>query len=100
MRIVVLFLSLVSVFTYLNADESLQREYKVAVQSYKAHDFSTSYKLLSKLYITRLSDANLNFYLGRSAYETGHYEMALAAFERVQMLEPSNLRNRLEMGRT
>jgi tetratricopeptide (TPR) repeat protein len=43
---------------------------------------------------------NLNFYLGRSAYESGHYEMALAAFERVEMLDPSNLSNKLEMART
>jgi len=100
MRIVLLLLSLVLIFTHLNADDALQKQYKLAIQSYKAHDFSTSYKLLSKLYITKLSDVNLNFYLGRCAYETGHYEIALAAFERVQMLEPSNLRSKLEMGRT
>lgn len=76
MRIILLFLSLVFIFTHLNADDISQKQYEFALKSYKAKDFSTSYDLLSKLYITKLSNANLNFYLGRSAYETGHYEMA------------------------
>lgn len=87
-----------SLLTY--ADTSLHVEYNQAMQEYKERDFASSYKKFSKLYLTNLSDAKLNFYLGRSAYETGHYEVALAAFERVEMLEPTNLRNRLEMART
>ena len=75
-------------------------KYENAVKYYKANNFSASYELLSKLYLTKLSDVDLNFYLGRSAYETGRYEVALAAFERVQTLNPNNLRNKLEMGRT
>jgi len=79
---------------------NMQTKYQEAMKSYKSKDFAQSYQLFSQLYITKLSDAKLNFYLGRSAFETGHYAMALAAFERVDMLDPSNLRNRLEMGRT
>ncbi len=78
----------------------IEKSYVRAMDAYKAKDFQTSYDLLSKLYMTKLSDANLNFSLGMSAYETGHYEMALAAFERVKMLEPVNLRNKLEKART
>lgn len=78
----------------------VQQTYNVAMSAYKSKDFKTSYDLLSKLYLTKLSDVNLNFALGMSAYETGHYEIALGAFERVEMLEPANLRNKLEKART
>ncbi len=71
-----------------------------AVDAYKAKEYQKAYELFSKLYMTKLSDANLNFSLGVSAYETGHYENALAAFERVEMLDSTNLRNKLEKART
>jgi len=84
---------------YLCGD-NLKTQYNEALGAYKARNFRKSYDIFSKLYLTKLSDAKINFYLGRSAYETGHYEVALAAFERVEMLESGNLRNKLEMART
>jgi tetratricopeptide (TPR) repeat protein len=99
-KVIVLWLCLV-VFAFANQQDSgLKSQYIDALKAYKSKDFKTTYKILSKLYLTRLSDAKLNFYLGRSAYETGHYRVALAAFERVEMLDPSNLRNKLEKART
>jgi len=94
--------TLLFAFTTLNASESsaLSSSYEKAIKEYKAKNFSASYEMFSTLYLTNLSDAKLNFYLGRSAYETGHYEIALAAFQRVEMLDGGNLRNRLEMART
>jgi len=56
--------------------------------------------MLSNIYLSYLLDAKVNFLLGRSAYETGRYEIALAAFERVSVLDPLNSRNDLELGRT
>jgi len=96
---------LLILFTFIfsmsvSANENIYNEYQQALKAYKTKNYESSYTLFSKLYLTKLSDAKLNFYLGRSAYEIGHYEMALAAFERVQMLENGNLRNTLEMGRT
>jgi len=79
---------------------NVDAEYKRAVESYNVKDFKSSYEILSKIYVQKLSDVNLNFYLGRSAFETGNYEVALAAFERVEMLDPSNLGNKLQMART
>ena len=95
-----LLLCMVFFSTLVHANVTLQQEYKEALDAYVKKDFSKSYDNFSKLYLSKLSDKKLNFYLGRSAYETGHYEMALAAFERVEMLDPGNLRNRLEMART
>lgn len=77
-----------------------QEIYTQASDAYKTKDFKTSYKLFSKLYMTHLSDADLNFKFGISAYEIGNYDMALAAFERVEVLEPTNIRNKLEKART
>lgn len=79
---------------------NVEQTYSTAMKAYNAKDYETSYTLLSKLYLTKLSDVNLNFNLGRSAYETGHYEAALAAFERVEMLDATNFRNKLEKART
>ena len=95
---IVLCLFCVSVMANANVDINL--EYKQALKEYKEKDFASSYEKFSKLYLTNLSDEKLNFYLGRSAYETGHYEVALAAFERVEMMDSTNLRNKLEMART
>lgn len=91
----------VSLFATKNVKiQSVEQKYSQAIGLYKSKNYQQSYEILSKLYLTKLSDAKFNFYLGRSAYETGHYEIALAAFERVEMLNPQNLRNKLEMGRT
>lgn len=78
----------------------LEQTYSQALDAYNAKDFKSSYALFSKLYMTNLSDADLSFKLGVSAFETGQYEMALAAFERVEMLDATNLRNKLEKART
>jgi len=77
-----------------------QEIYSQASHAYNTKDFKNSYTLFSKLYMTHLSDADLNFKFGISAYEIGNYDMALAAFERVEILEPTNLRNKLEKART
>ena len=74
--------------------------YSQALTNYEEKKFQQSYKLFHSIYLDKLSDINFNFRFGRSAYETGHYEMALAAFERVEIQDPKNLRNILEMART
>ena len=91
-------ISMVSLSVFLFASADL--DYDGALKSYKAKDFKSSYSVFSKIYLSKLSDAKFNFYLGRSAFETGNYEMALAAFERVEMLDPANLANKLQMART
>ena len=75
-------------------------DYNTGLEYYNAKDFKGSYDIFSKIYLTKLADIKFNFYFGRSAYETGHYEIALAAFERVEMLDSGNLRNKLELART
>lgn len=86
-----------SLFSTTLEDEG---KYKEGIDYYKLHQFQNSFEILYSIYMKYLADLNFNFYFGRSAYETGHYELALAAFERVEMQDPSNIRNRLEMART
>ena len=86
---------------YLFANQVIDtKSYDKAISFYKQNKFKDSYSLFKGLYLSRLSDVNFNFYFGRSAYETGHYEMALAAFERVAMQDETNVRNKLEIART
>ena len=80
--------------------EVLQSQKEEAISLYKKNKYNEAYQLFSKLYLSALSDVKINFLLGRSAFETGRYEIALAAYERVEMLDPTNIRNQLEMART
>ena len=80
-------------------EKDIQLIYNIGKKYYKDKNFKTSYRLLSKIYKQKLMDSKFNFIFGRSAYETKHYTMALASFERVEMAEPSNIRVKLEMGR-
>ena len=84
--------------TYMFGDNAL--EYSRGMEAYKHSSYAQSYKLLKKIYLQHLDDADFNFIFGRSAFQSGHYEMALAAFERVLMQRPYNLRNKVELGKT
>ncbi len=98
MKTFLILIMLLPIFVF--GSEISELEYNKAVKAYKAKDFKSSYAIFSKIYLNKLSDSKANFYFGRSAFETGNYEAALAAFERVEMLDPSNLGNKLQMART
>lgn len=74
--------------------------YKSAVENFNTKNYEKSYELLSKIFLRHLSDENLNFYLGRSAFELKMYDVALSVFERILIAHPNNLRTRLESART
>jgi tetratricopeptide (TPR) repeat protein len=74
--------------------------YAEAKKLYSAQSYKASYEILLNLYLSTLDDPEINFYLGRSAYEIGEYPMALAAFERVKDLDPNNIPNQLELAKT
>ena len=73
--------------------------YEKGLYYYNKKDFKNSYKFFTKIYLQKLMDAKFNFYYANSAYKSGHYEIALASFERVEMIEPNNSRIQLEMAR-
>lgn len=74
--------------------------YEKAKKLYIEQSYDEAYALLSSLYLNALDDVELNFYLGRSAYELKEYPSALAAFERVTFLDPNNFENQIELART
>ncbi|MGP1581028.1 MAG: tetratricopeptide repeat protein [Wolinella sp.] len=90
----VLFLSLCTIA--LHATPMQKRE---AINLYNLGKFSQAKELL--LHLTRESpnDSELNFLLGRSALELKEYDLALAAFDRVLLLNPQHARTRLEIAR-
>lgn len=96
MKISLIFLLLFPLYLMASIDET----YDKGLVHYKNKDFKQSYTLFKSIYLKKLADVKFNFYFGRSAYETGHYETAIAAFERVEIQDASNLRNKLEMART
>ena len=79
---------------------SQSESYTTAMKYYEKHDYQKSYNILSQLYLDALDDSQLNFFLGRSAYEIGDLAMAIGAYEGVSMLDPNNVRNQLELART
>ena len=99
MKILLIFLVLFP-FSLFATTTNIQTNYDKGLSAYKSKDFQTSYKLFKEIYLDKLADVNFSFYLGRSAYETGNYEVALAAFERVSMMDETSIRNKLETART
>ncbi len=75
-------------------------QYEKAKTLYETKNYMNAYSILLALYEDALDDIELNFYLGRSAYEIGEYSIALAAFERITFLDPENTYNQLELART
>ena len=79
---------------------TLSDEYKKALYLYRQKKYALSYEAFSKLSNTIIDPVKVDFYLGRSAYEIGNYDAALAAYERVTINDPKNLRVRLEIAQT
>lgn len=76
-----------------------ESEYRKGVELFNSSDFKKAYSVFSDLVKQNPSDMNLNFYLGRSAYETEDYETAIFAFDRMLISQPDLHRVRLEMAR-
>lgn len=71
-----------------------------AIKLFESGNYAAAQTRFQTLFMKNMSDAEINFYLGRTAFELGQYDRAVAAFERVLIAQPSNLCARLELGRT
>jgi len=89
----VLFIFLSSLFAEVVVD------LKSALSDFEDGKFKSAYEKFNTIFESRSDDLEVNFYLGRSAYEIGLYEDALSAYERVLISEPKSYRSRLELGR-
>ena len=82
-----------------NKQSQILSKYKIALNYFKKKNYKKSYELLNKLFEENLNDPNINFYLGRSAFEIKKYHDAIIAYERVLFEKPNSSRTKLEMGR-
>ncbi|MBT5935619.1 tetratricopeptide repeat protein [Sulfurimonas sp.] len=73
--------------------------YNQAKELFKNKKYQKAYDLFYKLFEKNLEDPNINFYLGRSAYMLQHFELAIAAYERVLMSDPKSVRSNLEIAK-
>jgi len=70
-----------------------------AMSFYNLGQFQEAKERFLELSRANPQDPELNFYLGRSALEVKDYDTAIAAFDRVLMVDPAHARTRLEVAR-
>ncbi len=74
--------------------------YRKGLSHYYEGEFKKAYILFDEVFRQAPENPEVNFFLGRSAFELGDYETAVFAFERILIAEPENQRARLEMARS
>jgi len=84
--------------TIINKNDFI-REYKAALENFKIKEYEKAYLSLYLLFQQKSDNLDINFYLGRSAYETQRYNEAILAYERFLFKKPKNNRVKLEMAR-
>ncbi|MCF6245828.1 MAG: surface lipoprotein assembly modifier [Desulfobacula sp.] len=88
-----------STFTVCFAD-SQEYTYRTGIDLFNQKNFEPAYKIFLLIFENDPENLELNFYLGRSAFETGNYEMAVMAFERILIVSPFEQRVKLEIARS
>ena len=73
--------------------------YNSAQKAYAQNDFATAYPLFEQLFEQTPDSTEINFLVGRCALELRQYDEAVAAFDRVLMLNPKHTRTHLELAR-
>ncbi|MFO7761787.1 MAG: tetratricopeptide repeat protein [Thermodesulfobacteriota bacterium] len=71
-----------------------------AEELFKAGKYRKAREKLLKAFRNNPANPELNFYLGRTAFELGDYETAVMAFDRVLIIDPGAFRVKLEMARS
>jgi tetratricopeptide (TPR) repeat protein len=92
-------LLLLSSLSFGTTLESFRTSFDTAMKAYNAQEYANAYQLFYALVENAPENAEVNFYLGRSALELKKYDDAMVAFDRVLMLNPSHTRTRLELAR-
>lgn len=82
-----------------DSKEIILNDYTQALKLYKKREYKESYTILNQLFEKNLNDTNVDFYLGRSAFEIGLYDEAILAFNRILFDKPDTLRVQFELGR-
>ncbi|MFH2058409.1 MAG: surface lipoprotein assembly modifier [Pseudomonadota bacterium] len=80
----------------LNNDEDLDK----GIRLFQSGQYTASYNLLLDIFEQDPENIELNFYLGRAAFEIKQYEMAIMAYERILIASPFENRVKLELARS
>ncbi|MCG8470605.1 MAG: tetratricopeptide repeat protein [Desulfobacterales bacterium] len=67
---------------------------------FEAKDYASAFEIFTELFEKNPEDPDINFMLGRSAFQLGLLEDALMVYDRMLILLPDAHRVRLEMART
>lgn len=87
--------------TPLHADsQPLEATEKAAFEAFDHKAFQKAYELFLQIEMQTLQDPDIQYFFGRSAFESGHYRDAVIAYERVLILRPNDLAATLELART
>jgi len=79
---------------------SNEDDLSTGIELFNSGQFDQSYEILLTVFEDSPENLELNFYLGRSAFETENYEMAIMAFERILIVSPQEHRVKLEIARS
>lgn len=76
-----------------------ENPFQDGVKLFNAGQFQNACDQFLKAFEHDPGNLDLNFYLGRAAFEIGNYEMAIMAFERILISSPHENRVKLEIAR-
>lgn len=79
--------------------QTLEARLKALEVLINRRQFEQAYRLADRLLETQEGDPEFDFRYGMAAIETGNYDQALFAFERLLFINPNNPRYRLELAR-
>jgi hypothetical protein len=79
--------------------EQKQAKLQEAHLAFKNKDYTKSYNLFYDLFLEDLENLDINFFLGRSAFELKKYDEAIVAYERILLHKPNTVRVQLEIAR-
>ena len=80
--------------------EHVQSVLSDAYRAFNEKEYEKAYYLFLQVEYRILEDPKAIYYMGRSAYESGHFRDAIIAYERLLALDPNNLDAILELART
>ncbi|WP_298753025.1 tetratricopeptide repeat protein [uncultured Arcobacter sp.] len=89
-----------SIITSLLLANETFTSYDQAIKLFKEKNYKDAYEIFHSLSKSDLGNQTLNFYLGRSAYEQGEYDLAISYYERILFVEPNNSRVKVEVAQS
>lgn len=93
-------LCLLSLHTIPAYGEQPVDHYMLGQQYMADQKYDAAYQEFFQAFINDPGNLNINFYLGRSAFESGRFEEAIMAYDRILMSTPDASRVKLELART